>query len=126
MRRRSLTDEERKQLSLVGNESRAAWPVVHPEALPTSEPLPAAGDETGGPLSAAEAGRVMTKQSIRFAGHLFARGLIHCHRCAKFEAMNPPGSGYRMTIYASTSKDVLIGRCGQCGVDVVGEDPRTA
>lgn len=127
MRRRKLTDAE-KQVSLFTNETKPVWPVVHPEAAPKIEPLfSSTSDETGGPLNAAEAGRIMTRQSIRFAGHRFERrGLLHCRDCSRWntnEPRHPQGEGFRRSIYCGTSHDELLGRCNVCGVDIVGEDP---
>lgn len=124
MRRRKLTDEER-QGALFDNASRSSWPVVHPEVRPKIEPLlQPVSDETGGPLSAAEAERVTRGASIRFAGHVFQDGLVHCRACSKWdsaEPLHPPGHGFRRSIYSGNPRDASLGRCGQCGVDVVGE-----
>ena len=114
-----ITEEER-QKRLFTNETKPSWPVHHPEILPLVQTM---SDETKGPLSAAEAERVIRKQSIRFAGHVFQKGLIHCAACADWRVV-PPGNGFRQTVYSGTAKDAKIGDCGKCGAPVVGEDPR--
>lgn len=108
-----------RQLPLI-SQPREEWPVVHPEALPPRS------DETKGPLSAIEAGRVTSGQSILFGGHLFERGLVHCRGCADWQRWPAGDVGSRRTIYRGTPHDRFIGRCGICGVAVVGEDPRAA
>lgn len=117
MRRRAQPDP--RQPALFDNASKASWPVVHPEALlqPTS-------DERGGPLSAVEAERVTRGASIRFAGHVYDDGFVTCRGCARPDGSNEPGHGFRMTVYRGTTRDRFVGRCGLCGVAVVGEDPR--
>jgi hypothetical protein len=118
MRRRAVPDQ--RQVPLFKNEEKPAWPVVHPGALlqPTS-------DETGGPLSAVEAERVTRGASIRFAGHVYDKGLVLCRECGQ-AAYFVPGNGFRMTVYSGTTRDRFVGKCGRCGVAVVGEDPRAA
>lgn len=125
--RRRLTDEER-QGSLFDGAPQVTWPVVHPVVLPAKpEPLlSSTSDETGGPLNAIEAGRVMSGHSIRFAGHVFQKGLLHCRSCADWAKWPEGDPGFRKTIYSGTPHDQVIGRCSQCGVDVLGEDPRAA
>lgn len=130
MRRRRLSAEERTGL-LFDNASKPAWPVVHPEVLATESRLSVApllqstSDERGGgPLSAVEAERVTRGASIRFAGHAFEKGLVLCRNCTDWNDPLPPGAGFRMSVYVGTSRDAAVGRCGKCGSDVVGEDPR--
>ena len=75
-------------------------------------------DETGGPLNAIEALRVVTRRSIRFAGYRYTDESVVCraHR-------SHSGVGFRMTIYSGTTKDEVVGRCCVCGDEVVGEAP---
>ena len=77
-------------------------------------------DETGGPLNAIEADRVMTRRSIRFAGHQYTNGSVVCraHRSCW-----PDGAGFRMTVYSGTPRDAVVGRCCVCDDKVVGETP---
>lgn len=116
MRRRAVPDP--KQVPLFTNEEKPQWPVVHPDAL-----LSSTSDETGGPLNACEAERVTRGASIRFAGHLYEDGLLHCRTCTDFDSFLS-GHGFRMSVYKGTARDHFVGKCGKCGVAIVGENPR--
>lgn len=126
MRRRKLSDDER-QAALFDNSTRASWPVVHAGLAAKVAPLfGPVSDETGGPLNAIEAGRVMTRKSIRFAGHIYDGGIVYCRECAQWSVKERrvPCSSFRRTIYSGTEEDMEVGRCEICNTDVVGEDPR--
>ena len=121
MRRRAQPDPCQQQLQLIDNASKPSWPVHAPGAL-----LGPVSDERGGPLSALEAERVTRGASIAFAGHLYERGLLLCRGCADWQSPLAPGQGFRMTVYKGGSRDRFLGKCGTCGIAVVGENPRAA
>lgn len=118
VRRRKPSAEDRT-LPLFTNEEKPRWPVVHQGAL-----LSSTSDETGGPLNAREAERVTRGASIRFAGHLYDDGLLHCRACTDLDGPFLTGHGFRMSVYKGMPRDRFVGKCGKCGVAVVGEPPR--
>lgn len=81
-------------------------------ALKRREPgfSPPVSDETGGPLSGAEAERVLTGKSIRFLGYLWEGGQVVCKPCSRALVAQPPG--WRFVLYEGDN--VRGFRCMTC------------